>query len=238
MIALLLSAGLSVARFAAPAALVDTSPQSIDRVLGLSIDSRVAAFKRFPDGGARVLKSVAFDVNRALPLRWRAITTMGRLNPGGFAKEIDRALTSPEWFLRNAALIALLSDSRERALAAALKKLDDPALVVRTQAIRNLIATDAREATSALWSALYERHNFKGKESLWVRAHIAEALAKFAQPGHAAKFKRMLLDEDSRLHKWAIQGLETATGLRLGDRSEPVDVRRQQWLARLGETAI
>lgn len=212
-----------------------TSPESL---LERPIDQRVSAFKNLKDHGYKFLSETAFNKRESLQTRWRALTTMGRLDPAMFAKEIDRALVSPEWFMRNAALIALLSGERPKAVEWSLKLLKDPALIVRTQAVRNLIALNARESESELWAVLYDRRNFKGRESLWIRAHAAEALAKFAGPGRAKNFERLLLDADTRLHKWAVAGLENATGLRLSDRTEPVEVRRQKWLARLGVQEI
>jgi hypothetical protein len=46
------------------------------------------------------------------------------------------------------------------------------------------------------------------------------------------------MDPDERLHKYAIQGLEAATGIQLGGKDLPVSVRRSQWLNRLGVEEI
>lgn len=211
---------------------------SEESLLERPIDQRVKAFRQLKDYGHKFLSRTAFDSKEAMQTRWRAVTTMGRLDAVRFRPEIDKALASKEWFLRNSALIALLSDDRTRAVQISAKMLNDPALVVRTQAVRNLIALNAREAESDLWRALYEKRNYKGNESLWIRAHMAEALAKFAGPGRAKQFERMLLDADPRLHKWAVNGLETSTGYRLSAKGEPVETRRQKWLSRLGVTEI
>ncbi|MGE0529157.1 MAG: HEAT repeat domain-containing protein, partial [Bdellovibrionales bacterium] len=180
----------------------------------------------------------AADSKAPLKLRWRAVTTMGKLDPEGFRGPLDAALTSPEWFMRNAALIALKHGDRERALTWSTRLLRDPALLVRTQAVRNLIDLDAREAEPILWQQLYDKRNFRKGESLWIRRHLAEAVARFAMAGRARNFERLLRDSDTRLHKWAILGLENVTGLRMSDRKEPVEIRRQKWLARLGEQEI
>jgi len=212
-----------------------TSPESL---LARPIDQRVTAFSALKDKGFKFLSQTAFDKKEALQTRWRAITTMGRLDAALFRKQIDQALTSGEWFVRNAGLIALLSDDRSRAIQWSQSMLRDSALMVRTQAVRNLLALNARESEPALWAALYDRSNYKGRESLWIRAHVAETLAKFSGPGRAKDFERMLLDEDIRLHKWAVNGLESATGMRMSDVKEAVEIRRQKWLARLGVQEI
>lgn len=201
------------------------------------IDRRAQEFSERGSAGAAYLRATAFDPRANLQARWRAITTMGRMSQNTFRRELDRALSAREWFLRNAALIALQTGDRSRAVSWSQKLLSDPALIVRTQAVRNLIALDARECERELWKALYDRENFKGDASLWVRAHIAEALSRFAGPGRTARFHRMLMDTDSRLHRWAVEGLEASTGMRLTNSREPVTVRREQWLARLGDHA-
>jgi HEAT repeat protein len=140
--------------------------------------------------------------------------------------------------MRNAALIALQTDERPRAVAWSIRLLEDKALVVRTQAVRNLIELNAREAEPILWQQIAAKRNFRGHESLWIRMHIAEALSRFAGQGRARQFRRLLMDNDERLHKWAIKGLENSTGMKLSSGKEPVDIQRQKWLARLGGDSI
>jgi hypothetical protein len=210
---------------------------SLDSLLERPMDARVREFEKAGEKGRKYLAATAFDGTETLTTRWRAITTMGKWDPLMFRPELDRALVSREWFMRNSALIALLSDERSRAVSWSVKMLEDKSLVVRTQAVRNLIGLGAVEAEGALWSALNSRMNHRGGESLWVRAHIAEALARLApqRDGRRTKsFQAMLMDRDERLHKWAIMGLENSTGMKLGDRKEPMEIRRQKWLARLG----
>jgi hypothetical protein len=211
----------------------------MESLLNLNIDQRVKEFKELKPRGYQFLAQTAFDKKNGLQTRWRALTTMGRLDPIFFRKELDQALKSSEWFMRNAALIALQTDERPRAVEWSMRLIDDPALVVRTQAVRNLIQLDAREMQAKLWERIFSLKNFRGKESLWVRVHLAEALASFATPGSGTRgFQRLLMDDDDRLHKWAILGLENAAGYRLGDKNEPIEVRRQQWLAHLGVQEI
>lgn len=215
------------------------TPVSLDTILAQPIAQRVTLLRRGGRAGYADLAKICFDRSASLKARWRAVTTMGRLDPAYFRASLDRAAVSSEWFLRNAALIALLTDERPRALAASIRALDDSALVVRTQAVRNLIALNARETEGRLWREINARRNFNGqRQGLWIRPHLAEALAKFAGPGRGRDFGRLLRDDDHRLHKWAIRGLERATGLRLSERGEDIQIARGKWLARLNEAAI
>ena len=184
------------------------------------------------------LVKTAFDESQSLRLRWRALTTMGRADAVYFKKDLERALRGPQWFLRNAALIAILNAPRDTAVKWSMELVKDPALMVRTQAVRNLVGLEAKESEEFLWRELWSSRNFRKKESLWIRAHIAEALARLADRGHQKAFQRLLMDPDPRLHKWAVLGLEKSTGLKLGGSGEAVEVQRQKWLARLGVETI
>lgn len=222
--------------FAAAAA---AQSPSLDSILNEPIALRVRTLRPLGRRAYGDLAKIAFDKQNQLKTRWRAVTTMGRLDPGYFRASLDRALISPDWFMRNAALIALLGDDHARAVAASLKALDDSALIVRTQAVRNIIHLKARVAEPRLWRELNAPRAFSAKhESLWVRAHLAEALASFSGPGRTKSFQKLLNDEDPRLHKWAIRGLEASTGMRLTERGEPISLARAKWLARLGLGAI
>jgi len=211
---------------------------SMDSLMDRAMDVRVREFAKLGDKGVAFLARTAFDKSCTLLERWRAVTTMGRLDPLRFRPELDKALQSPEWFMRNAALIALQTDERSRAVAWSTRMLEDKALVVRTQAVRNLIELNARESEPVLWRQISAKRNFRGSQSLWIRTHIAEALARFGMEGRTRHFQHLLMDKDERLHKWAIMGLESSTGMKLSSGNEPVDIRRQKWLARLGIESI
>ncbi len=203
------------------------------------MEQRLPEFRREPQKSYSFLLKTAFDQTKSIQLRWRAVTTMGRLDPVQFKPTLERALKSREWFMRNSALIAILNQPREFALMWSMKLVKDPSLMVRTQAVRNLVGLNAHEAEDLLWQQLWDKRNFHKNESLWVRAHMAEALARLsAGPGRARKFQRLIMDPDDRLHRWAVMGLEKSTGLKLSHGHEPIDVQRQKWLSRLGVEAI
>lgn len=203
------------------------------------MNERLKEFEKQPEKTYKFLPTTAFDQTQSLQIRWRAITTMGRLDPIHFQKDLEKALQSTDWYLRNAALIAILNVPRDVALKWSTQMLKDPALMVRTQAVRNLVGINATEAEPILWQQIWDKRNFRGQQSLWIRAHMAEALARLAPPtGRAKHFQKLILDPDSRLHKWAIQGLEKSTGMKMSAKGEPIDVQRQKWLSRLGVNAI
>jgi HEAT repeat protein len=210
----------------------------LEELLYKNMDQRIAQFRRGGHEAREFLRLTARRKDAGLALRWRALTTMGRLDPVGFRPDIEWALRSSEWFARNAAAIAIRNVERDVAVNWSVRLLRDPALVVRTQAVRNLIDLDARETEPLLWKMLFAKVNFRGQDGLWIRAHLAEAVAKFSSRRRVEDFRRLLSESDERLHKWAIQGLERATGMRIGDIGEPLEVRRRKWLSRLDGKAI
>lgn len=202
------------------------------------MDVRLKALEKEKPTAYKLLSQTAFDSSQNIRVRWRALTTMGRLDPEYFRKDLERALVSKEWYVRNAALIAVLNEPRHVTLKWSTQMLKDPALMVRTQAVRNLVGINAVEAEPILWQQIWDKRNFRGRESLWIRAHMAEALSRMAVAGRARQFQKLMLDPDPRLHKWAIQGLEKSTGMKITDKKESIEVQRQKWLSRLGVNAI
>lgn len=211
---------------------------SLDTILNEPLKQRLNEFAQHRESADAFLIRVARDKTAGVQARWRALTTMGRLDPHKFQKNIDEALKSRDWFLRQAALIALQTDDRDRAVQWSMRLLRDSALMVRTQAVSNLLLLDAREAEPLLWHEIWDRRNFHGKESLWIRAHLAEAVAHMSGPGRTKAFAKLLLDPDQRLYRWAIEGLEASTGMRITAPNEPIEIRRQKWLSRLGGETI
>ena len=210
------------------------APTALNSYLNQPIDQRVKLFKACQRECENFLLQVAFDPKAGLQPRWRALTTLGRMDGASYVVHTERALKSKEWYMRNAALIALQTSTYEMAVKWSMQLLTDPALVVRTQAARNLVRLNATEAEPLLWREIFSKRNFHGRESLWVRAHMAEALAHFATPGRGKQFQKLLLEPDTRLHKWAVMGLENSSGFKMTTNDEPVEIRRQKWLARMG----
>lgn len=193
--------------------------------LRLPIDNRIAALKNQGDAGFEALKQLAFDPQQALQVRWRALTMLPRANASKAEAPIEQAAQSSEWFMRNAALVAMPQMNRKFAMKWSEKLLDDPALVVRTAAVQTLLDIRAIEKKDVLFEKLYSAQNFHGGQSLWVRKHIAQALMQMATPGEEQQFAKVLKDKDNSLHPSAIVALNKITG-------QKIDTR-DKWLAKL-----
>lgn len=226
---------LSQMTFAAiPRSLVPNEGQNdrqIHEALKLPLENRIQALKA---QGARViprLEALSFDRKQSLEVRWRSLTVLPYLNKKVGQENIEKALNGDEWYLRNAAAVALPALDRKYAVEASAKLLSDPALVVRTAAAQNLLRLNGKEKESLLWEKLNAKENFRNGESLWVRRHIVRALAEFAKGGSEAKFVSLLNDKDSRLHPYAIRGLERLTGKKLNRDQANFKEHRSRWIA-------
>ena len=204
---------------------LDTSGENgrhLEEALKLPLENRIQALKAQGLWAIERLQKMSFDRQQSLEVRWRALTVLPYLDKQVGQQNIERALAGNEWYLRNAAAVALPALERGYAVETSAKLLSDPALVVRTAAAQNLLRLNGREKESLLWEKLYSRENFHNGESLWVRRHIVRALAEFARSGTEAKFVALLSDKDARLHPFAIRALERLTGKKLN---------RSNWLA-------
>ncbi|MNK12078.1 hypothetical protein D3C87_301350 [compost metagenome] len=159
---------------------------------------------------------VAFSEKQPMTVRWKALMAAAESRRGKATTDLMRAGDHSEWFMRNAALVALAEVNPEKAHALATKLIKDKALVVRSAAVETLRKNETPEVRDLLWEELSQSYNFKKKESLWIRPQIVEVLAAKPQ-GHEIKiFASLLSDKDQRVQVPAIRGLEKITGTRLG----------------------
>jgi HEAT repeat protein len=192
----------------------------------------ITKFEELRDLGPEVypeLRKMAFDEKRHLKVRWSAFMAMVRLGEKESLPEVAEALKSRDWYLRMAAIRVLPALDKEQAYKAALKGLDDSALVVRTAAVDTLGILKRPQSAGSLWAELYSKDSYIKKSSLWIRRHIVEALADLAPAGSEAKFIKVLDDSDSTLYAPAIKGLERLTGKKLGSADVPPVYKRHFW---------
>lgn len=176
------------------------------------------------------LMTLAFDDQQPMPIRWKALT-LGSLAQGTASKEnLQKALKSDAWFMRNAALVAMQRIFPSESAKSAQQLLDDKALVVRSAAVKTLASRLDADTREVLWGELDKPYNFKNKESLWIRAQILEALAKSPDKRELPIFARALRDKDSRLHHFSVLALEKISNKKLGSLHSSVAEKRNLWL--------
>lgn len=197
--------------------------------LELPLIERLQDLRAQGDGGYQNLVKLMFDRQANMQTRWKAVTSAGRVGGPKSAPELTKAMKSDEWYMRNAALIAMMQLDRPTGLAWARRLMNDKALVVRAAAVDAI--SQARDATSAplLWEKLYSKENFKSGQSLFIRRRIVETLAQMESKGRESKFVAVLADKDETLHAPAIAALERITNKTMGQPNEPLKFRKAKW---------
>ncbi len=196
------------------------------RSLGLSRKQRVQFLKKMP-WAEKVIIQLAFDEKISMGERWKAIISLGQLNPQH--RILERAAQHKKWFMRNASILAMSRGPRERALRWSRQLLDDPALVVRTAAVRVIQKLKGKELEGVLWSKLQSKTNFRGGKSLWIRKNIVQTLGELSSPLYNERFVQLLNEKDSYIHDSAIAALERITNSRF--KGETTAQKRQAWLS-------
>lgn len=197
--------------------------------LDLPLIERLQDLRAQGDGGYRNLVTLMFDRQAPMQVRWKATTAAGRIGGQSSRADLERALKSDEWFMRNAALVAMMQLDRPTGLSWARRLISDRALVVRAAAVDAI--SQARDVSSAplLWEKLYAKENYKGRQSLFIRRRIVETLAQMEKSGRESKFVALLGDRDESLHAPAIAALERMTNKTMGQPNEPVKFRKAKW---------
>lgn len=225
-----LTLGISPAHAAVSAPTMSSSGlQATKEALELPLLERISALRAQPHAYEN-LKSLMFAKSNSMDVRWKAVTAVGRIGSKAQAKaDLVRALQASEWYMRNAALIAMVNVDRAESLKWARQLMSDKALVVRSAAVDVLAQSRDIASASLLWTKLNAKENYRGKQSLFIRRRIVEALAEMEGKGAEPKFVAVLGDKDASLHEPAIEALERLTKRSLGAPGEPVQFRRAQW---------
>jgi HEAT repeat protein len=181
--------------------------------LRLPAENRMSALRALGPHIFDVLEQLNEDRSQTLQVRWRALTALGELNPQKALPILQKGLVSSDWFQRNASLLALQFGSRETALTAAARLLEDPSLIVRTSAVQVMTQFHDKEHEDLLWKKLYSAENFSHGQSLWIRKYIARALVQIATPKSLPKLQRMRDDEDAEIREIAEQRVSRTESL-------------------------
>lgn len=191
------------AAFAAPTKLkVDTG--TVLDILSMPEQNRYLAANNLPVSQLyRELMTISNEVGRGHNIRWKAITLAAQVRGTAALKDLWEKLNAKEWFVRNAALVAINHLSTIEGHKAALKMIKDPALVVRSAAVSFLKNDLSRSERDLLWEELSANYNFRGGQSLWVRGEILAKLSTQPSSLEAPLFQAMLKDKDQRLYPQA-----------------------------------
>ncbi len=203
----------------------------------LKMDGKQRIFQIEKDKKARKsLRQVAFSKRQHLKNRWHALSSLLQSEYPGRKKDLTRAFQSSDWFMRDLALKVGDQVSKKMAIHWSRKLLNDPALVVRTTAVKSIQRLQDKDSWASLWKQLYSKQNFDRGRSLWVRKHIVRTIASFETRSYKPSkkkihaYRKLLLDKDETLHAPTIAALEKFTGEYMGDVKRNPKLVRETWL--------
>jgi HEAT repeat protein len=225
-IVLILALGLTLPCSAS----ISKKKNSILSELQLPAKARVAKLKRRGKKGYRRLQKLAFDHKLPLKVRWKALASMAIIAKSESLPDLEKAVRSKDWFMRDAGLKAMRFASPNSARPWARRLIEDPSLIVRTSAVQTMKKLKDQKSIPLLWKSLYDKKNFRNTQSLWVRRHIVETLSLLESEKSLSRFIHILKDRDKSLHKPAVYALERLTRKRLGKKNEPIEHKRAYWL--------
>lgn len=211
---------------------------NVREILSLPAGNRLqAAISASEQVSPELLKIVAGE-NETLESRWKSVTLYAALKKEASLPMLTQWAKSPQWFLRNASLVAARTVSAEKAHDIALQLLQDKALVVRSAAVDVLSEDLKAEDRKTLWKEFSASYNFHRQQSLWIRGQILKTLANVPERSEKANFALALEDKDSRVYAQAVQALEKITKLKLGDnlqiknkvKIEDMEKKRALWI--------
>lgn len=156
---------------------------------------------------------IALDQQMPMSQRWIAVMKTFETASGGYEnKQLEQFFVHKDWYIRNAALIAIERKSAAKAVEAAKKAVKDRALVVRSAAAEILIKSDQPDSVRILIDELNQPYNFRGKQSLWIRSQVMNYLTTKYDSIERDFFVQLLFDKDSKVAYLAMDALEKKTG--------------------------
>ncbi len=224
VLTLLLNASIGFSAIEAPKDNLSTL-----EALKLPAAIRIETLSQLGVSSYKDLREIAFNSNYGMKFQWRALSAMALIGREKSTPELEVALKHKDWFMRNAGLVMLKEVNPKAATTWAKKLLSDRSMIVRTEAVEVLRSLKDESSIQLLWTELYKKENFRGKQSLWIRRHIAQALGELSQRGDEKKFIKLLSDSDKTLHIPAITGLEKITNKRLGGSKDSLNTKVGLW---------
>ena len=153
-------------------------------------------YKKGPEAYKK-LRNISFSDQYPVGTRWKAFMALSQVGGKGSLPEIDQALTSKDWFMRNAGLLALEKIHFLKAVGRAKDMfVNDKALLVRAKALEVLQSTPNKKVRKLLWKELYSDKNYYRGKGLWIRKRIAQFLADYGEKSDLKPFLELVESED------------------------------------------
>lgn len=225
--------GLATPLMAANKPSIDYRPEvkmSIDELLSLPAENRVEVGKTRGQNFAQELEKMAFNKDQQYGVRWKALILSAQIQGPKSEKLLEKAIKAPEWYMRNAAVLAYMDVLPRKASAVARGLLNDKALVVRSAAVGVLGKKMDESDRELLWEALSSKLNYRKTQSLFIRPQILAVLANDPLEREMPLFLKHLRENDVKMHSSAIVALERVTARKFGKNKDSVDQKRDLWI--------
>jgi HEAT repeat protein len=162
------------------------------------------------------LIKIAADRGTADPDRFIALMGAAKLGGTEMAPILTPFLKDRSWMIRSGALRALAALNDPRTAREVLPLLNDPALVVRSEAVDAVERLRPEGAVDALISTIEHSHNYHAGKAQWVPQKALAALVSLKAVEVAPKLRPLLRHElDPELQKLTVETLEALTGKKL-----------------------
>lgn len=174
--------------------------------------------------------------NSSLPMsiRWQSLIKAAEEANSQQISEIAAFAKSNDWFMRNAALVALEKINTGYAIDQAKVLVQDKALVVRSAAVDMLAKKNTLEIRRIFAAELAKPYNFSGRQSLWIRPQIMKALTQAASSDDRQFMARYLFDTDKKVAALSAAGLERISSIRFDEKNKVQSwqnyVKKNRWL--------
>lgn len=144
--------------------------------------------------------------------RWSSLVKAAEFADKQQLEEIKKFSADKDWYMRNAAIVALNKVNRDAAIAEARKLLTDKSLVVRSAAVEIVAQRMNLENKKALTEEVDKGYNFNKKSSLWIRMQILQKISEVAVSSDREIFVKNLFDNDPKISDLCAHTLEKITG--------------------------
>ncbi len=206
-------------------------------VLALSVYTQAAVTSKVAETEpGNYAAQLSLAKNAALPMgtRWSALLKASDLASGDQVDDIRAFTKNSDWYMRNAAMMALAKMGGDNGINEAKQLIKDKALVVRSAAVDLIAAKFTSENRKILAEELGQSYNFKGTQSLWIRPQIMRLLSARASREDRTFFVRYLFDKDAKIAEMAAETLEKITDVSFAGNNQLAQwkafVKEKKWL--------
>lgn len=161
--------------------------------------------------------------------KWALLKRVRSMSPDFARKVYLSCLKSSDWILRSGGVQFLASLDPDVARAKAIEILKkDPALMVRSAALKVLKNIGLKNNKEALWSALSDSRNYHKGHSLWIRKDLAKILFDSTDVDDNEKWVSLLSDVDPEVLSFTVKALEKNNGMVVESEDESLDSKAEQ----------